>query len=165
MTQEEFSAKSGIPLSTLKKYEGSHREPGADRLAQVAAMGINVNWLLTGEGQPEQAPAPKGLPGLKNRSGLFSFIQPEGPADMATAPLLAFAEGRPSPYGMGVPCVDSVLLQQVIEFFDAWCIENKDRVRIDRSRHGAVIAVLYRVAEHAGEVRKQDMEQVLGLAA
>jgi transcriptional regulator with XRE-family HTH domain len=52
LTQQALSERSGIPLSTLKKYEGSHREPGTTALAQLVAVGINVNWLLTGDGPP-----------------------------------------------------------------------------------------------------------------
>ncbi len=50
MTQEALAERTGIPLSTLKKYEGSHREPGAEALAQMANADINAYWLLSGEG-------------------------------------------------------------------------------------------------------------------
>lgn len=49
-TQEELFDALGIPVSTQKKYEGSHREPGSAHLARLARAGINVNWLLTGVG-------------------------------------------------------------------------------------------------------------------
>lgn len=49
-TQEEFAAQSGIPLDTLRKYEGDKRHPGADALAGAIRAGINANWLLTGAG-------------------------------------------------------------------------------------------------------------------
>lgn len=64
LTQDAFCAKIGMPLSTLKKYEGSHREPGSDALVMIAKAGINVHWLLTGVGAmlvseaSEAAPAP-----------------------------------------------------------------------------------------------------------
>lgn len=60
-TQAEMSASSGIPLPTLKKYEGSDREPGAEALAAMARTGVNLHWLLTGQGsmlfgaEPEKA--------------------------------------------------------------------------------------------------------------
>lgn len=64
LTQDAFCAQTGLPLSTLKKYEGSHREPGTEALAMIAKAGINVHWLVTGLGPmlgpeiPEAAPPP-----------------------------------------------------------------------------------------------------------
>jgi len=49
--QELFAKQTGIPKSTIQKYEGGHREPGSDALAALSRMGINVNWLLTGVGE------------------------------------------------------------------------------------------------------------------
>lgn len=45
-----FSSKTGIPSSSLKKYESNHSMPGAEALQSIARFGINVQWLLTGEG-------------------------------------------------------------------------------------------------------------------
>lgn len=50
LTQQAFSDKTGIPLSTLKNYEGSHSAPGAEALAQLMRADINVHYLLSGEG-------------------------------------------------------------------------------------------------------------------
>lgn len=52
MTQGEFAEASGVPLSSLKKYEGSHSEPGADALSMIGKAGIDVHWLVTGDGEP-----------------------------------------------------------------------------------------------------------------
>jgi len=51
LTQEAFSAKCGIPLSTIKKHEGSHSEPRPDALSGYASTGINLHWLLDEEGE------------------------------------------------------------------------------------------------------------------
>jgi len=51
LTQKELGGLIGIPVSTLKKYEGSHREPGAEALARYGRAGLNVHWLATGEGE------------------------------------------------------------------------------------------------------------------
>jgi transcriptional regulator with XRE-family HTH domain len=51
MTQVSFGEATGIPKSTLQKYEGSHRDPGCEALAAIARLGVNVNWLLTGAGE------------------------------------------------------------------------------------------------------------------
>ena len=61
--------------------------------------------------------------------------------------------------------IDSVLLQEVMEFFARWVRDNATRVRIDQDRHAAVIAVLYKIAAKSGKVEKPELEQVLSLAA
>jgi hypothetical protein len=45
-----MSEVTEIPLPTWKKYEGSNREPGAEALAAMARTGVNLHWLLTGQG-------------------------------------------------------------------------------------------------------------------
>lgn len=51
MTQEEFAARAGIPKRTLVGYENAEREPGSQALAAIARTGVNMTWLLTGEGE------------------------------------------------------------------------------------------------------------------
>lgn len=48
LTQSELSRLSGVPLSTIKKYEGSHTEPGREALERFVRAGINANWLVVG---------------------------------------------------------------------------------------------------------------------
>lgn len=50
LSQPEASAKSGIPVGTLRKYEQGSSQPGAEAIAGLVRLGINANWLLTGEG-------------------------------------------------------------------------------------------------------------------
>jgi transcriptional regulator with XRE-family HTH domain len=48
----EFSKKSGIKQPTLHKYTKG-RLPGAESLYALRNnLGVNINWLLTGEGEP-----------------------------------------------------------------------------------------------------------------
>lgn len=50
-TYAEFSEKTGIPYRTLQNYLRNEREPNAASLAKIReATGVNLNWLLTGEG-------------------------------------------------------------------------------------------------------------------
>jgi transcriptional regulator with XRE-family HTH domain len=58
LTQQQFCERTGIPLRTLRGYEGGTRHPGEDALAAIARTGVNLNWLLTGEGEmlPKEAP-------------------------------------------------------------------------------------------------------------
>jgi len=56
LSQEELSRASGVPISTLKKYEANERVPGGDALAGLARAGINLAKLLIGrEDSPGQA--------------------------------------------------------------------------------------------------------------
>lgn len=50
MEQAEMATHLGIPLSTYSKYERGERAPG-NALDKFNKVGINANWLLTGEGE------------------------------------------------------------------------------------------------------------------
>ncbi len=49
---KDFSEKTGIPYRTLQNYLLGLREPTVSNLTKIAThLGININWLLTGEGE------------------------------------------------------------------------------------------------------------------
>lgn len=49
-SQPEAAEVSGIPVGTLRKYEQGPSKPGAEAMSGLVKLGINANWLLTGEG-------------------------------------------------------------------------------------------------------------------
>lgn len=51
LTQDEFAKLAGMSKATLVGYEVGQRKPGADALAAIAKTGVNMTWLLTGEGE------------------------------------------------------------------------------------------------------------------
>lgn len=51
LTQSEAARKFGILLTTWKKYEAGPSEPGSGALRGLADGGVNINWLLKGEGE------------------------------------------------------------------------------------------------------------------
>ncbi|WP_157205420.1 helix-turn-helix domain-containing protein, partial [Methylomonas koyamae] len=51
LSQSDAALKFGIPVSTYRKYETGPSEPGAGALRELANNGVNINWLLTGEGE------------------------------------------------------------------------------------------------------------------
>lgn len=55
MTQEQFSAATGVHLSAIRKYEGRISFPNSESLLGIARTGINIHWLLTGEGDMRAA--------------------------------------------------------------------------------------------------------------
>jgi transcriptional regulator with XRE-family HTH domain len=61
LTQEQFAQRCGLPKRTVIGYENGEREPGSAALAAIARTGVNLNWLLTGEGEM----LPKETPGIE----------------------------------------------------------------------------------------------------
>ncbi|WP_017937005.1 helix-turn-helix domain-containing protein [Zestomonas thermotolerans] len=74
LTQEEFARRSGIPKRTIVGYENAERDPGSAALAAIAKTGVNMTWLLTGEGEM--------LPGKQEKTA-------ENQADSASLDALA----------------------------------------------------------------------------
>lgn len=58
-TQAEMAASAGIALNTLKQYESGRIKPGAEALAGYARAGINVVYVLLGEGEALLAKYPE----------------------------------------------------------------------------------------------------------
>ncbi|MGH8504870.1 MAG: helix-turn-helix domain-containing protein [Stenotrophobium sp.] len=52
LKQAELAQLAGFAVNTLKQYESGRIKPGADALAGYARAGIDVMYLLTGEGTP-----------------------------------------------------------------------------------------------------------------
>lgn len=57
MTQKAFCAAIGMPLPSLRDYELGKTIPGGEAMEAFVRAGINVNWLLTGEGEMYAKPA------------------------------------------------------------------------------------------------------------
>jgi len=55
LSQAAFSEKTGLLVTSYKKYEQNQREPGADAIGAFVRAGINANWLLSGEGKMLQS--------------------------------------------------------------------------------------------------------------
>ena len=50
MSQDDLATKSGINVSTIKKYEIGDRKPKLDQLLKIAsALGVSINEFLTFE--------------------------------------------------------------------------------------------------------------------
>jgi len=49
----DFSRKTGIPYPTMQDYIAGKRMPGGENLQKISMqLNVNINWLLTGEGEP-----------------------------------------------------------------------------------------------------------------
>jgi transcriptional regulator with XRE-family HTH domain len=50
LTQEEFSSLTGLHIGIIRKYESGINVPGGESLVVISKTGVNLNWLLLGEG-------------------------------------------------------------------------------------------------------------------
>ena len=50
LSQADFAVKFGIPQSTYAKYEKADRSIPYELMKQLGQIGINIHWLVTGEG-------------------------------------------------------------------------------------------------------------------
>lgn len=48
--QPDFATRLGVDKNTVGRYERGERQPDADFLRKLCALGYNGHWLLTGEG-------------------------------------------------------------------------------------------------------------------
>lgn len=151
-TQKQMAEQSGVSARGYQGYEDGRSLPGAEAMAGLVRLGINANWLLKGDG-------PMLLADLED-GPIPDFVRKDQQGREESKP-----QGSAMPAFRVAESVDSLLLQQVADFFFAWMDENRNRVRIDRSRWGAVIAVLYKVAAKSGKAEKAELEQVLSIAA
>lgn len=51
LNQKDFASKSGVGFSTYQKYEMGMSVPGGEAIEGFVRLGINANWILTGEGE------------------------------------------------------------------------------------------------------------------
>ena len=56
MSQVRFAEVTGVHLSAIRKYEGRHSLPSGESLLAIAGTGVDLHWLVTGEGDM-RAPA------------------------------------------------------------------------------------------------------------
>lgn len=77
LTQKQLADKLGISVSAVKKYE-SGTAPGADVLEKFARLGVNLNWLLLGDGDV--------LIELQNQSAEVTEVHSYAPARAGSFP-------------------------------------------------------------------------------
>ncbi|POZ51329.1 helix-turn-helix domain-containing protein [Methylovulum psychrotolerans] len=57
MNIREFSESTGVPYVTLQQYLAGKRSPATEALSKICIQtNININWLLTGQGEMHRAP-------------------------------------------------------------------------------------------------------------
>lgn len=56
----DFAEQAGIAYRTMQGYIGGEREPNAEGMSGIAKAGVNLNWLVSGEGEMFQSEPQKG---------------------------------------------------------------------------------------------------------
>ncbi|MDU2244002.1 MAG: helix-turn-helix transcriptional regulator [Haemophilus parainfluenzae] len=51
----DFAEQAGIAYRTMQGYIGGEREPNAEGMSGIAKAGVNLNWLVSGEGEMFQS--------------------------------------------------------------------------------------------------------------
>lgn len=51
LTQAQIAALSGVSTRSYQGYEDGRSLPCAEAIAGIVNLGVNANWLLTGEGE------------------------------------------------------------------------------------------------------------------
>ena len=74
-SQKDIAALAGASYRAWQGYENGENQPGAKVIEALAKLGINANWLLTGEGSIEKE---KGSGISQHASGNVGLIQSAG---------------------------------------------------------------------------------------
>ena len=98
LSQKDAAEQSGVSARGYQGYEDGRSIPGGDAIAGLVRLGINANWLLTGEGEmfnaPQRQPTPK--------------IQADTPYQAGTATALSAQEATASGRYIALPLHNGV---------------------------------------------------------
>ena len=70
LSQKEFGGEIGVGTSHVSQWERGLSMPSSKALMGMAHLGVNINWLLTGDGEMMM-----GAPSFPKRKGIFSEEQ------------------------------------------------------------------------------------------
>ena len=51
LSQRAFAKKVGVDQGRVSQWESNKSMPGSSALSEMAILGVNINWLLIGEGE------------------------------------------------------------------------------------------------------------------
>lgn len=153
LKQEDIAALTGIPIDTLRKYEGGTRLPGAEALEKLAKVGVDLNWLVTG------------VRYTSDETGKLFYSYPppstnRKPIPVAPQPKVRERAGTPAPAAL-----DVAALQTVTELLEEELA--RKHARLDPARKAEVVAMLYEeaVSESEEEPRRGRVLHLLRLVA
>ena len=94
LTQAELSTRLGVHIGVLKKYEQGINIPGGEVLATIAKTGVNMTWLLTGEGEMLPAKSEKTTENQQDSASLDALA---GRHARRWAKIIELVESAPNP--------------------------------------------------------------------
>lgn len=94
LTQAELSSRLGVHIGVLKKYEQGINIPGGEVLAAIAKTGVNMTWLLTGEGEMLSAKSEKTTENQQDSASLDALA---GRHARRWAKIIELVESAPTP--------------------------------------------------------------------
>lgn len=117
---KSFSEISGLKYRTLQNYLSGERKPDVDNLAKISThLGVNLNWLLTGIGEP--------------------FVSTTPPAPVKLAPAAAVLRGPQGAYHVEAPLNERE--RQLLEDFRSANEQGQNAIE-DAAKAMAAIAAL-----------------------
>jgi transcriptional regulator with XRE-family HTH domain len=75
LTQAEMGAKIGKSARAWQAYERGINIPGGEVYDELLKLGININWLLSGKGVPDNAAPAGGNPDLPCLSTAIRVVE------------------------------------------------------------------------------------------
>ncbi len=51
LSQKDLAEKIGVDQARVSRWEKDKSLPSSGSLTEISRLGVNINWLLTGEGQ------------------------------------------------------------------------------------------------------------------
>lgn len=96
----KFSERSGINYRSVQNYMRGEREPNSDAYLKFAQIGVNINWLLTGDGEMfVENNSQLVVRGPREAALLDNYrAAPEDGKRALEMSALAFAAGMPQPH-------------------------------------------------------------------
>lgn len=62
-TQTAFASLLSVHVGMVRKWEGGAANPGSEALGSIADTGVNVHWLITGDGDMRAQACSQRYPG------------------------------------------------------------------------------------------------------
>ncbi|VAX06686.1 hypothetical protein MNBD_ALPHA03-2002 [hydrothermal vent metagenome] len=94
LTQHQMAEVLGVPYRTLQDNERGRVQPGATTLAAYAAVGVDLNWLVTGLEHSQLAPMAQPVNELQIKKHSVMTMKPFLNGTISTANKLIQPDGK-----------------------------------------------------------------------
>ncbi len=124
LTQKEFAKQINADQSTVQNWENKNKLPKGDILQRIQEIfNVNINWLLTGDGDPYlYRSSMNGSPRISESSGLYNKTGGLGQAVDQLAQILT----------SGNELIVRAILFNLQAFYDTVINQKRDKERIKK---------------------------------